>query len=166
MPHVWLALRLLAAHPTLDASAAYRHADAAIAAATARVKPELLLAIAFTETKLDAMALSRVEGGQRRVDRWESREPPKRWRKGTSLFCGPLQTQARTWDECLAQRDLPTAYATGVKEIEQWLDEPVGRGNLARALAGFGCGTEGARAGTCSNAFEARVLGRARELAD
>jgi hypothetical protein len=162
--HLGIALRLLAAHPTMDAVDAYRHAEAAVMASTERVKPEILLAIAFTESKFDSLALSRVEGGKRRAGRWEPNNAPKGWRKGTSLFCGPLQTQAKTWDACLAQRELRTAYETGVKEIEEWLDDEHVRGNISRALAGFGCGTQGAKAGTCHNAFQARVLAYARRI--
>ena len=80
------------------------------------------------------------------------------------MFCGPLQTRAITWDECLAQRDLHTAYKAAAKELEAWLDDKHVRGNVSRALAGFGCGTQGATTGTCSNAFEARVLGYARRI--
>ena len=161
--YVGVAWRLLSAYP-MDARDACLHAHAAVVASTPHVKPELLLAISYTESKFDPMALSRVEGRSRRVGRWESREPPKGWRKGTSLFCGPLQTLAKTWDDCLAQRDLATAYRSGVHEIEEWLADKHVRGNLSRALAGFGCGTAGAMSGTCNNAFQARVLAYARTI--
>ena len=164
LQHVLVALRLAAADPTLDVLAAYQHAEAAVAASTERVTPELLLAIAYAESKFDPSVVSRVEGAQRRVGCWQSQEAPKRWRKGTSLFCGPLQTQARTWDACLAQRELDAAYRTGAREIEEWLDEEHVHGNLSRALAGFGCGTEGAKSGSCSNAFQARVIAHARKI--
>lgn len=164
LQHVGIALRLTSAHPTMDVADAFLHARAAVAASTKRVKPELLLAIAYTESKFDPMSLSRVEGKSRRVGRWGADEPPKRLRKGATMFCGPLQTVARTWDQCLAQRDLVTAYRTGVKEIEEWLDNELVRGKMSRALAGFGCGTSGARSGTCSNAFQARVLSYTRKI--
>jgi len=148
----------------MDPKDAYLHAQAAVRAASDRVKPELLLAIAYTESKFDAFALSRVEGSKRRVGRWESQEPPKRLRKGASMFCGPLQTRALTWEDCLAQRDLLTAYKAGVKEIEEWLDNKYVHGNISRALAGFGCGTQGAKSGHCSNAFQSRILAYARKI--
>src|SRR5207248_10430810 len=51
--HLALAMRLYTAVPTLTWNDAFAHAAAADAAATPRVSPELLLAIAFVESRFD-----------------------------------------------------------------------------------------------------------------
>ena len=165
LQHVGIALRLSSAHPSVAGEDASLHAQAAVAASTERVKPELLLAIAFVESRYDPLSVSRVEGHKRRVGHYPSREPPARWRKGTSLYCGPLQTHAATWADCLAQRDLHVAYAAGAREIEEWLNHKRVRGDVARALAGYGCGNRGVRTGKCSHGYQHRVLAYARRIA-
>jgi hypothetical protein len=163
LQHIGLAWRLAAAHPELDTADALAHARAASQAATPQVSAELLLAMAFVESRFDSLGVSRVEGRKRRLGRWESSEPPKRWRKGTSLYCGPLQTFAATWDDCMKQRDLSVAYATAVAEIAGWLRDRRVRGDVTRALAGYGCGNRGVRTGKC-NRYPGRVLWQARRL--
>ena len=64
--HLELAMRLHAAVPWLPPDAAYAHAEAAAVAASDQVPPELLLGIAFVESRFDPTAVSRVEGRTRR----------------------------------------------------------------------------------------------------
>ena len=154
-------LRLTSAHPHLDD--AFAHAEAATQASTERVRPELLLAIAFVESRFDRFAVSRVEGRRRRVGHYPSTDPPRRLRKSASLYCGPLQTFAGSWTDCLAERDLRVAYAQGAQEIERWLADKRVHGDLARALAGYGCGNRGVRTGKC-NGYQHRVLAYARRI--
>src|SRR5262245_40268523 len=92
--HLGVALRLAASHPQLDMEDAFAHARAATHAATPQVSAELLLAMAFIESRFDPLAVSRVEGKRRRVGRYPSNIPPAKLRKGASLYCGPLQTYA------------------------------------------------------------------------
>lgn len=162
LQHMGLVLNLHSAMP-IDSLEAVAHVQAATAAATERVPAELLLAVAYVESRYDVTALSRIEGKTRVHGRYPSTTPPKNLRKGTSLYCGPLQTFARNWDECMKQRDLNVAYATAAKEIEHWLRDRRVRGDMTRALAGYGCGNHGVKTGKC-NRYPGRVLWQARRL--
>ena len=156
-------MRLMSTHPQLDAGEALAHARAAEVAQTPQVSAELLLAMAFVESRFNPFALSHVEGHKRKVSRYRADHAPKRWRKGTSLYCGPLQTFAGTWQDCMKQRELSVAYAAGAKEITAWLRDRRVRGDITRALAGYGCGNRGVKTGKC-NRYQGRVLYQARRL--
>ncbi len=163
--HVELALRLHAAVPSLDLVDAYAHVAAATDAATPHVQPELLLAIAFVESRYDPTATSRVEGARRKTGSYPSTTPPATLAPHASLYCGPLQTFAGSWRECLALRDLHAAYAAGAGELETWLRDRRVRGDLSLALAGHGCGNFGVSTGKC-NGYPTRVLWIARRFAE
>ena len=165
LQHLGLALRLTATYPALEPADALAHARAAIHAAAASddISPELLLGIAYIESRFDPVALSRIEGNERVGGRWPYDVPPRRLRKGTSMFCGVLQTRAMTWSKCLAQRDLRRAYTTAVHELDTWLHDRRVRGDITRALAGYACGNKGVRTGKC-NRYPGRVLWQARRL--
>jgi hypothetical protein len=163
LQHLGLALRLSATHPQLDPAETYAHARAASSAATTEISAELLLAMAYVESRFDPLGVSRIEGKKRRLGRYPSTQPPARWRKGTSLYCGPLQTFAATWEDCMKQRNLDVAYATAVQEISRWLRDRRVRGDMTRALAGYGCGNRGVRTGKC-NRYQGRVLWQAKRL--
>ena len=167
--HLELAIRLHAAVPWLPAREVYAHASAAYdatraaerhrraGAASPRVSAELLLAVAFVESRYDPTATSRMEGASRRTGHYPSLAPPHDLDVHASLYCGPLQTFAGSWHDCLALRDLDRAYAAGVSELETWLEDRRVRGNVVRALAGHGCGNFGVTTGHC-NAYPQRVL--------
>lgn len=163
LQHLGLALRLAATHPELDLADALAHARAAAAAETPEVSAELLLAMAYVESRFDPTWVSRVEGDKRRHARHPSTKPPKDWKRGTSLFCGPLQTRALTWAACLRQRQLDVAYPKAVAELSAWLRDRRVRGDLTRALAGYGCGNHGVTTGKC-NRYPRRVLWQAKRL--
>jgi hypothetical protein len=163
LQHLGLALRLSATHPQLDPADAFEHARAASHASTPQISAELLLAMAFVESRFDPLGVSRIEGHKRRLGRYPSTVPPARWRKGTSLYCGPLQTFAATWDDCMKQRSLDTAYKTAVAELGNWLRDRRVRGDMTRALAGYGCGNRGVRTGKC-NRYPGRVLWQAKRF--
>jgi hypothetical protein len=156
LKHLQLALQLHAAVPTLTVEQAYAHAAAASAAATPRVPAQLLLAIAFIESRFDVTATSRVEGRTRRTGPYPSATPPAGLAAHASLYCGPLQTFAGSWPACLELRALPAAYAAGAAELEQWLRDRRVHGDLTLALAGHGCGNHGIVTGHC-NAYPQRV---------
>jgi hypothetical protein len=163
LQHLGLALRLAATHPQLDPDEAYAHARAATLAATSEISAELLLGMAYVESRFDPLAVSRIEGGQRRTGRYPSTTPPARLRKGSSLYCGPVQTFAATWSECMRQRELDVGYAAAAHELGRWLRDRRVRGDMTRALSGYGCGNHGVRTGRC-NRYPARVLWQARRL--
>jgi hypothetical protein len=161
--HFELAMRLQAAVPSLELDDAYAHIEAARAVATEQVSVELLLGIAFIESRFDPTALSRVEQGRRRTGRYPSTVPPPRLNRRASLFCGPLQTHASSWAKCIAMRDLKTGYAAAVHEIETWLRDRRVRGDIPRALAGHGCGNHGVLTRSC-NGYPGRVLSMERQF--
>jgi hypothetical protein len=162
--HVLLAMQLQVAVPAIDPAVAFAHAGAALRASTARVDAELLLAIAYVESRFDATATSRVEGAARKTGSYPWSSPPARLDARASLYCGPLQTFAGSWRECMALRELPAAYAAGAHELEQWLRDRRVHGRVELALAGHGCGNHGVDTGHC-NAYPARVLVTARRIA-
>ena len=161
--HLELALRLHAAVPWLPPEVAYDHAAAAVAAETDQVAAELLLGIAFVESRFDPTAVSRVEGHTRKTGSYRTTEAPALLDRRASLFCGPLQTYAGSWSACVGMRDLSTGYAAGVGELRQWLRDPRVHGSTVRALAGHGCGNFGVATGRC-NGYPERVLDMARRL--
>jgi hypothetical protein len=161
--HLELALRLHSAVPTLPPEVAYAHVQAASAAATDQVTAELLLGIAFVESRFDPTAVSRVEGRTRRTGPYRSTTAPASLDPRATLYCGPLQTFAPSWSACIAMRNLVTAYAAGAAELRQWLHDRRVRGSTVRALAGHGCGNYGVLTGRC-NGYPERVLAIARQL--
>jgi hypothetical protein len=165
--HLGLALRLYAAAP-MEPEVLMAHIQAAVTAAHeaehAEVTAEILLAMAFVESRFETATLSRVEHKRRIHGRYASTQPPKNLDKNGSLYCGPLQTRARTWDECLDLRKLDVAYRSGARELGNWLRDRYVHGDLTRALAGYGCGYHGVRTGKC-NRYPNRVLYQARRLA-
>jgi hypothetical protein len=162
-PRLELALRLSAAVPWLPPDVAYAHAEAATMAATDQISAELLLGIAFVESRFDPTALSRVEGHTRKTGSYGSTTAPERLDRKASLFCGPLQTYATSWSACIRMRDLNTAYAAAVAELRDWLRDRRVHGSTTRALAGHGCGNFGVLTGQCKG-YPQRVLDITRRL--
>jgi hypothetical protein len=163
LQHLALALRLSATTP-LTPETAFAHVEAARIAATDQVSAEVLLAMAFIESRFESHTLSRIEGKRRVHGRYLPTTPPKRLNKHGSMYCGPLQTRAKTWDDCLAQRnDLALAYRAGARELTNWLNDRYVRGDITRALSGYGCGYHGVKTGKC-NRYPNRVLWQARQF--
>jgi len=160
---VLLALRLHAAVPDLSPAEAYAQAADAQHAATPTLRPELLLAVAYVESRFDPTAMSRVEDGIRRGGSVPGAHPPPRLDRRGAMFCGLHQTRARTWRECVALRDPATSYARAVGQLEAWIADRRVAGSLPRALAGYACGNHGVRTGRC-NRYPARVLWAARRI--
>lgn len=137
--------------------AALHAAAAQIAASETKLEPELLLAVAWVESRFDSSATSRVERGGRRTGSWPSSARAGRGPR----FCGVMQTIAGDdWAACLAQRPLLVGYRTGAAELRAWLR--LSRGDLRAALNGHGCGVAGMTAGC--RGYADRVLAIARRL--
>ena len=164
-PHLALALRLSAAAPWMPPEVAYAHAEAASDAATEQVPAELLLGIAFVESRFDPAAVSRVEGRTRKTGHYASTAAPASLDRRSALYCGPLQTYAPSWSACIGMRDLGTGYAAAVAELTQWLRDRRVHGSTVRALAGHGCGNYGVLTGQC-NGYPQRVLDMTRRFRD
>lgn len=113
----------------LSADQARANARAAIEAATDRVPVELLLGVAYVESRYNPEALSRMECSTdlqncvRKTGIWPKTVKPPKARP--SWFCGPLQTGGWiSWSECQKMRsDVGYAYQVGVRELSAWLDD-------------------------------------------
>jgi len=127
--------------PTLDVATAKLHVESAIAAAKSQgLQPELLLAVAYVESRFDPTATSRVEIDRRKTGRWASEQPA-----GTGpRFCGIMQTQAgSSWATCLVMRDLDIGYLVGARELKSWLRYC--HGDVACTISGHGGGFAGVK---------------------
>lgn len=167
LQHLELALRLHLAAPWLDGESMKAHIEAAHEAADEathdEITVELLLGVAYIESRFDPTALSRVEGTTRRTGRYPSTTPPRGLNQRGSMFCGPLQTHATSWESCIGMRDLKTAYRAAVTELERWLKDRYVRGSIPKALAGHGCGYRGVLTGSC-NGYPSRVRAMERQF--
>lgn len=159
-----LAFRLHAALPEVPFETAYEHASAACEAAQERdLPPELLLAVAYVESRFDPTAVSRVVVDRRHTGSYRSLRAPAGLNVRAGLFCGPLQTYAKSWAQCTSLRSLGEGYAAGARELTRWLADRHVRGSVSRALAGHGCGYVGIASGRCNN-YPARVLAIERRI--
>lgn len=149
-----LAVRLSA---FTDPDTAIANAFAAVSASDSSAPAEVLLAIAWHESRFDPSATSYLEDGRRRGGRWRSAKPAG----SGPRFCGVMQTTAgKDWSACVAQRPLVSGYAAGASILRAW--RRAARGELAPALRGYGCGFAGMRDG-CRR-FDTRVIAHARML--
>ena len=108
-----LTTALVLSTPGLSADEAREHAQAALAAATPGVPAELLLAVAHVESRYLPDYVSRKVRGQRHTGRWRLARAPHGWHG--SLYCGFLQTRARSWAQCQALREPTLAYQRAVE---------------------------------------------------
>lgn len=134
------------------------HAAAAKLAETSSISAELLLSLAFVESRYQSSSTSRVENGVRKVGipKWGY---PRSNISGP-YFCGVTQVMAgMSWGKCLELRDILVAYKTAVTELELWLKSPYCNKSLQCALWGYGGGHPAIKARTST--YPARVLGRA-----
>lgn len=168
MPLFAVPLVLVALHARVEAlPAPPGHAWAIFAAASRDVSPEFLVGLAYAESDFDPRSTSRWERGRRRtgVPRWSS---PPRGVRGP-YFCGVLQAQAgKSWDRCLALRDLAAGYKAGADEIRSWLKicRRLGSPGIRCALTGHVAGFDADKKVTCSARCEKyidKVLRRARK---
>lgn len=160
-----LALAVLLAPDPPPPPVAFRHASVAVTA----MDPELLLALAWQESRHVGAVVSRLQCGagcRRFASRWRHAWPRPDWRP--AYFCGVTQVTARSWGVCLAlMRDDRRALEVAQVELKRWR---VACGRLgsgprgdACALAGYGAGWAGARRGT--SGYARKVLRRRQILA-
>lgn len=145
---------IIALTSQLPAGKARIHVEAAQAAAAEYKLPvELLLGIAFVESRFDERALSRLECDgddcTRKTGVWpRATRPPK---ARPSWFCGPMQTGGNvSWKECQRMRtDVAYGYQVGARELVVWMNDKQCRAKtdderLRCALAGYNAGYAGA----------------------
>lgn len=150
---------LVAMVTNLPAERARVHVDAAMTAAAEHQLPvELLLGIAYVESRYDSRALSRKEcetddpdSCTRKTGIWpKATRPPK---ARPSWFCGAMQTGGYVpWAECQKMRtDVAYAYQIGAQHLQAWLDDKrcarlADDARLRCALAGYNGGNAGVAA--------------------
>ncbi len=148
----------------LNHETALLHVFAATAASDDEVSPELLLGMAYIESRYTPDATSRIEGSTRitGVPRWSS--PPSDTHG--PYFCGVTQADARfSWERCTELRNIFVAYATTTKELKLWLHHPLCRASdepMRCALWGYGGGKPAIESKTST--YPSRVLSRAAAL--
>ena len=131
--------------------------DGAMAAAVKhpQLSVELLLGVAYVESRFDPRALSRIEcetddpkSCTRKTGVWpRTTKPPK---ARPSWYCGPLQSGGYvSWEECQKMRaDVVYGYEAGARELTIWLDDKRCKSlpdddRLRCALAGHNAGNAG-----------------------
>lgn len=143
----------------LPADRARVHVEAAMTvAAETNLPTELLLGVAYVESRYDQRALSRMEcetedpaSCVRKTGVWKRATKPPKARP--SWYCGALQAGGYvSWGECQRMRtDVLYGYRVGARELQTWLDDK--RCNkldddsrLRCALAGHNAGNAGVAA--------------------
>lgn len=148
----------------LNTPTAVAHALAAQIAATDEVPAEVLLGMAFVESRYQPRAVSRLDRGRRIVGVPTWTDPPDA--VSGPYFCGVVQVEAgRSWRRCKEFQNIFVAYRTAVQELTLWIR--YSHGNIENALGGYGCGFIGAKnPDSCGGkvSYAARVLYRARLL--
>ncbi len=131
-------------------------ARAAIDASTGMLPPELLLAIAYSESRFRPRA---GPDGLHPRD-WRRARRRKGWRV---YVCGVMQTMAHTRAECRDQRDVRVDYAVGVRELEAWVRicRSLRRPTLSCVVTGHAHGTIRAR-DTGDSRYARKILRRMR----
>jgi len=120
---------------------AAKHADAALyASQQTGVSPEILLGIAYVESRYFSEVVSRMECVAEECHRaggfWRSESRSSRFRG--PYFCGALQVGGHvSWQRCRELiSDLQENYLVAARHLQAWLDQPICHGNLRCALLG------------------------------
>lgn len=141
----------------LTKESSYKQARAALEASTDEIPAELLLAMAWLESRYSPDAVSRIENGIRRTGIPPWRTPPRNTR---SFFCGVTQVSAGdSWSNCKRFHDVAVAYKTTVVELNRWLSPRICNHNLTCALTGYSGGFPAIKVG---NPYASAVMRRAR----
>ncbi len=143
----------------IDSDVAIEHATAAMMAERKGVSAELLLGLAYVESKFNPMTVSRVSHGKRKTGTPTWTTPPRHV-KGP-YFCGVTQAIAkRSWKRCVELQDIFVAYDQTASEIAWWLRQCKGKMNCA--LLGYGGGYASIERGT--SPYPGRVLKWAKRI--
>lgn len=157
-----LANKAQANAPTyLTADTAMLHAVAAKMAATPQVSADLLIGMAWVESRYYPTATSRLENGVRVVGIPKWTDPPA-YVTGP-FFCGVTQAEAEySWARCIELRNIFTVYQTTAIELGKWFRSPscTSADDLLQCvLWGYGGGHPAIEAKTST--YPARVIWRA-----
>lgn len=125
--------------PDVQAMKALGAVDGAVRAETPSLPAELLIAVAWGESRFETRTL-------------------------TGRCCGPMQTMARSSGDCRRWSDPVEGFKAGVAELDAWAHDRRVAGNVRRMLLAQACGNA-AFDGTCSKtAWPGWVLRRANRL--
>lgn len=144
----------------LNQQESYVQTSAAMLAATPEIAAEVLLSMAWIESRYYPTAVSRIENGVRitGVPTWNY--PP---RGAGSFFCGVTQISAgNSWEKCLRARNVFSAYQETIKELKQWMSPKICGHDLRCALTGYSGGFPAIKSGT--NNYAAFVFKRAHVI--
>jgi len=117
---------------SLSPNQAREHVEAATAVATTEFPVELLLSVAYIESRYNPRALSRIEctiadpeNCARKTGVWPKSTQPPNVKPKTSWYCGPMQTGGYVpWNVCQKMRtDIAYAYAVGAAHLQEWFDD-------------------------------------------
>ena len=140
------------------------HVIAARLAETPEVSAELMLSMAYSESRYNPRSVSRVEDGVRKgnIPKWT--KPPAN--VTGPYFCGVTQVAAQmSWKRCVEFQDIFLAYSTASMELGKWYRDPYCRKAEERircALFGYGGGYQAIKSQTST--YPNRVLGRAKRF--
>jgi hypothetical protein len=132
-----------------DTTDAQTHVAAAIAASTATgIDPDVLLAIAYVESRYNPKSVSRVECHDgvcaRKTGVWEKDTKPPGAKP--TYYCGVTQVGGNiTWAKCVELRDIDEAYLTGAIHLDSWMNSKpcrklTGEARLTCGLRGYNGG--------------------------
>lgn len=140
----------------LTKESSYEQARAALESATQEIPAEILLAMAWVESRYSPDAVSRIENGVRvtGIPLWKT--PPN---NTSSFFCGVTQVSAgNSWIKCKQFHDVAVSYRTTIIELNLWLSPRICNHNLNCALTGYSGGFPAIKVG---NHYAATVMWRA-----
>lgn len=107
-------------------------AAAALNAERPGIPAELLLAIAYRESRWNALACPRKSCGG--AEAWLWPEDPKHPPKRTKYICGVMQSTELSWADCVLARDLWEGYARGAASLARKLESCKKKGVKASKL--------------------------------
>lgn len=140
----------------LTREGSYEQARAALEASNKEISAEILLAMAFFESRYSINAVSRIENGVRKTGIPVWRIPPVNTR---SFFCGVTQASAGdSWVKCQKFHNVELAYRTTVFELIQWLSPRICNHDLRCALTGYNGGFPAIKSG---NNYASSIIHRA-----
>jgi hypothetical protein len=126
----------------------------AVRVETVALPAEMLLAVAWIESRFTLDSVSKIEQGQRTTGQTSAGQLA---RSHGPFFCGPLQSAAGLSRSACSAMQSAKGWQVGAAEIQVWLKTC--RGDWRCALSGHGCGNAGAKAKRCGRSdYASRAL--------
>lgn len=169
--------RYLTEETALEHVTAAREASDLVSTTNPEVTPELLLAMAYIESRYDVRSVSRLvtqpDGTKvRKTGLWKSDRRPSN--VVGNMYCGITQSKARSWRRCMELRQIDKAYVAAALELKRWNESKLcrkrkGTKRMTCALLGYGGGNAAIRRGEGwrkkgATTYPRRVRARVRQL--